>query len=165
MEKHIFVYGRNGYAKKTIKALSKAKIVQERDKVLLPFTEEPVAIAMVKIVEGKGVNFFRPGLGKSLCVFRAEQNYTAMPEFKTKAKAYKEACSIAAEIKASCNARISARTELVQRLTKITADRTVVASEVELAALAMDDVTHRSKMNQLAFIDMEIAFITKSLKS
>lgn len=165
MDKHIFVYGRNGYAKRIMKAIEKAKTAQERDKILLPLADFPVAFPVMLVEDGKHKPFFRPGFGSNIGIYRAEPGETKKPLFKTKAKALKEAQSIAEEIKASCNARTSAREELSKRLDKITADRKILADQIELAAAEKNELAHRAKMVQLGAIDLEISYINKSLQS
>ncbi len=167
MDKHIFIYGLNGYAKKIVKALSKAETVSERNKILLPFTSRPSVAVIINQKDSR--TFYRPKLGLNIIAFRAEENYTAIPEFKTADEALTEAIFIANEIKTQHSIsqmhKSNARKELSQRLIKLNNDRVTVASEVNLAAETLDDVTHRQKMTQLGFIDMEIAFIEKTLQS
>ena len=166
MEQHTFIYALNGYAKKIIKAISKAENTSEINKLLMPFTKQPRAVKMVNPTTTE--EYYMPGLGMNLCVYRADAESTEKPKYKTAAEALDEAIAIALEIKTqhgiSQMHKSNARKELQARLAKINADRVTVASEVELAATNLDDVTHRSKMSQLAYIDMEIAFIEKTLR-
>lgn len=162
---HLFVYARNGYAKRIMKAISNAKTVHERDKVLMPLTDFPVAFPVMLVKDGKHKPYFRPGLGSNIGIYRAMPGDDKKPLFKTKAKALKEAESIAEEIRSQYNARVNARNELIQRQKILDSNNETLLKELIAAESANDLATADKKRMMIGANNLEIDFIKKSLAS
>lgn len=161
MENHIFVLGRNKFAKRTIKAISIARTAFHRNQILLRYADEPVVI--VQLDENKKLAFM-PGLGENLIVFRAPEGSTEKPTFNSHAHALEEAKSIAEEIKLTHTNMLNALDGMKKRKDILLHELNENNIKLQQAEQEMDDVNHRVYTGLIGWADAEIAFIDNQLQ-